>query len=143
MPHFFIRPPFWGATMRTPYALLRFLAGALLDAVGCGVAGHVFDFCVDVLPDIARDVYDCWQSGRDEAARRADLERIARTSGPELRACIDRIVVEVADDRPVAVRHALTSYLLQVPATVRRTLRRPADPAGVTVPPSLPLARPE
>jgi hypothetical protein len=41
------------------------------------------------------------------------------------------------------VQEALGAYLSQVPDAVRRSLRRPSDPAGGTVPYGLPLARPE
>src|SRR5947209_2050700 len=129
--------------MRTPHALLRFIAKALLNAVAGGIAGEVFDFMLEVLPDMARDVHDWWGVGRDEGERRAELEDLAQASHGDLRPCVARIVEEVAIGRPAAVKQGLTGYLLQVPATVRRSLRRPADPVGLTVPPTLRLRHAE
>ncbi len=51
------------------------------------------------------------------------------------------VVNELAGNRPQAEQFHLESYLLAVPAQVRRTLRRPADAAGRTVPKDLVLAR--
>ncbi|HXG10562.1 MAG TPA: serine/threonine-protein kinase, partial [Gemmataceae bacterium] len=53
----------------------------------------------------------------------------------EMRAAVAEVVEEFAADRPAEVKQALADYLTQVPAAIRRSLRRPADPAGITVAP--------
>src|SRR5262249_49107882 len=45
------------------------------------------------------------------------------------------IAAQVAADQPPEIRDKLAVYLAQVPAAVRRSLRRPADPAGRSLPP--------
>src|SRR5438445_107999 len=60
--------------MATPLAFLKFVAKAVLNAVGGGVAG---DFAVEVLPEVARDV---WRRGAKESspeAVRAEVEALA------------------------------------------------------------------
>jgi hypothetical protein len=45
--------------------------------------------------------------------------------------------------QPAARRAAaLRSYLAQLPGTIRRSLRRPSDPTGTTVPAGMPLSKP-
>ena len=44
---------------------------------------------------------------------------------------------------PVEAQQAITAYLTQVPAMIRRSLRRPSDPTGTTVPATLSLSGPE
>ena len=56
---------------------------------------------------------------------------------------VEADVQAVAADQPPEVRQALTAYLTQVPAAIRRSLRRPSDPTGTTVPATLALSRPE
>src|SRR5262249_5907756 len=48
-----------------------------------------------------------------------------------------------AAEQPPEVQQALTAYLEQLPAAIRQSLRRPADPSGMTVPATLALKRPE
>jgi hypothetical protein len=46
---------------KTPFALLKFVAKAALNVAGFGVAG---DLAVEVLPDVARDVWEWWGKGK-------------------------------------------------------------------------------
>ena len=75
------------------------------------------------------------QEGHDsqEDYRRTALAALAGASDAEVRATADAVVRELTADRPEAA-HRLTDYLLRLPTTVRRTLARPADPAGVSLP---------
>src|SRR5262249_8836221 len=43
-------------------------------------------------------------------------------------------------DKPPEVKEQLSIYLSLVPNAIRRSMRRPSDPGGVTVPPALSLA---
>src|SRR5262249_22293304 len=72
---------------------------------------------------------------RSPQERQAEVEQLVQTPAAELKAAVAEVVEEVAADKPKEVQQALTSYLTQVPAAIRRSLRRPADPSGSTVPP--------
>src|SRR5262249_1440219 len=54
-----------------------------------------------------------------------------------------QLATEVAGDQPDAVREEVVAYLTQVPAMVRRSLKRPADPTGKTIPSGLVILKPE
>jgi serine/threonine protein kinase len=125
--------------MRTPLAFLRFVAKAGLNVVGFGVAG---DFAVEVLPDLARDMWQWWGRGRGEAELKAEVQEVAQLQGDEARRAAEAAVIAEAADRPEEVRRALTAYLVQVPAAVRRSQRRPADPSGRSLMHGLSLCQP-
>jgi hypothetical protein len=125
--------------MRTPLAMLRFVAKAVLNAFGGGVAG---DFVVEVLPDVARDVWGWWGAGQQEAQLRAELQAVAALSPDEARRAAAEVVAETAGSAPEEVRHLVTSLVARVPATVRASQRSIADPTGRTVRPSLRLRGP-
>ena len=62
---------------------------------------------------------------------------IAQATTVEVKDAVAEVVSEVAPGRSDQDRRALTSYMLQVPASIRRTLRRTSDPSGRTVPPGV------
>jgi hypothetical protein len=129
--------------MRTPLALLKYIGRALLNAVGGQLIGDALDFILDVLPEMAHDVQEWWGRDRDADQRRAEIEALARVHAAQLQRAVAAAVELAAADEPAPVRQALAGYLTQVPPTIRRALRRPSDPSGTTVPPTLPLQRPE
>jgi formylglycine-generating enzyme required for sulfatase activity len=120
--------------MHTPAALLKFIGRAALNAAGLGLAG---EFVADVLPEMARDVWAWWSHASDPAQRCAEVEALVQAPAEEIRRLVTDIVTELAGDRPAPVRETLAAYLNQVPATIRHSLRRPADPSGTTLPPNL------
>jgi serine/threonine protein kinase len=122
--------------MRTPLALLRFLAKASLNAVGFGVAG---DLAVEVLPDVARDVWNWWGQGRSEEELRAEVQALAQLSTAEAAALATQAVNEEAAGRPDTERRLLAGFLTQVPSAIRQSQRRPIDPTGRSVSSSLRL----
>ena len=122
--------------MKTPLALLKFVAKALGNALGGGVAG---DLLVDVLPAVAKDAWEWWSKDRTAEQRRAEVEALAQAGMAEVQQQAAFIVQEVAPDKPLAVRQAVETYLTGVPASIRRTLRRPSDPTGTTAPATLVL----
>jgi hypothetical protein len=124
--------------MSAPLALLRFVAKAALNAVGGGIAG---DFAVEVLPEIAQDVWKWWGQGRGEADLKAEVQAVAQLQGDEARREALAAVAAEAAGRPEEVRRALTAYLAQVPAAIRQSQRRSSDPTGRTVSPGLSLQR--
>lgn len=125
--------------MNTPKVLLKFVAKAVLNAVGAGVVG---DVVVDVLPEVAKDVWEWWGRNRTPEERRAEISSLAQAQPAEVRQAAAEVVAEVAPDRPLADRLVLESYLGQMPAAVRQTLRRPSDPTGKTVPANFTFGQP-
>ena len=113
---------------------LRFVAKALANAFGGGVAG---DLLFEVLPDVAGDVWSWWRAERREDQLRTDLEAVVQAEASALRAAVRAIVQEEAATRPAVERRQIELYLTHIPSAMRRSLRRPADPTGVTVPPTL------
>ncbi len=123
--------------MRAPLALMKFTAKALLNAATYGLP--VGDFVIDVFPAICQDIWDWWGKTRDDEEIRAEIEALVQVSDIEASALAERIVAELAYDQPAEVRQLVTGYLTQMPAMARRSLQRPSDPPGTTVPPNLVL----
>jgi hypothetical protein len=126
--------------MRTPLAFLRFVAKAALNAVGFGVAG---DFAVELLPEMVRDVWDWWGKGHAPAELRAEVQAVAQVGDEEARRLAAEAVAQEASSQSAEARTAVTAYLTRVPAAIRASQRRPADPTGRTASPALVLSRPE
>ena len=124
--------------MRTPLVLLKAIGKAVLNYAGGGVLG---DILIDALPEIANNAWDEWSKVEDAKERRAELEAVAQATGEQLAEAVKEVVREVAAGASPDVRELLTGYLRQVPAEIRRTLRRPADPTGTTVPAGLVLRK--
>jgi parallel beta-helix repeat protein len=122
--------------MHTPFAFLKFVARSALNLFGVGMVGEL---AVEVLPDLARDLWNNWGKGQEPASLRADLQEVAQAPLHEVREQAEALVLELASDQSSAVQLALVSYLTQIPAALRQSLRRPADPSGTTVPPALVL----
>src|SRR5207248_2960989 len=80
---------------------------------------------------------------RAEAALAGVLQELAQAPAEQVRREVAEAVQQAAGDQPREVQAALTAYLTQVPAMVRRVSRRPSDPTGKTVPPALAPRRPE
>ncbi len=121
----------------TPFALMRFVAKAALNVAGFGVAGEL----VEVLPDVARDVWEWWGKNKKAAQLQAEVKEVAQLSAAEARQQAEMVVAAEADGQPAAVRQALTAYLAQVPACIRLSQRCPADPSGRTLMFGLSLAK--
>jgi formylglycine-generating enzyme required for sulfatase activity/serine/threonine protein kinase len=120
------------------FALLKILAKTLGNALGGGIAG---DLLVEVLPEVAKDGWAWWHKEKDEKARRSELEAIVQSGNAQLRQEISTIVrIELAT-QPQVVQQTVELYLTQLPASIRRALRRPDDPRGATVPANLPLCK--
>lgn len=116
--------------MRTPFVLLKLVGKALLNAVGGGFAG---DLLVDVLPEMAQDVWDAWSKSQDKEQRRIEIESVAQATMEEVQQQVSEIRQELAPEASPQIQLALESYLTQVPAMVRKSLRRPSDPTGTTI----------
>lgn len=126
--------------MRTPFILLKFVGKAFLQVSGGGLLS---EFATDVLPALADDVMAWWKEDTSEDERRAELEALAQTPQAEIQQAIQQVVREVAADRPPDVQQNVELYLQQLPGSVRRSLRRPEDPTGKTIPAGMRLDKPQ
>jgi serine/threonine protein kinase/Tfp pilus assembly protein PilF len=117
--------------MPNPFLLLRCIGKAAANFLGGGIAGDVL---FEILPDAANDAWKWWHKDRDAEQRRQDVAAVAAATPAEVKQEVAAIVREVAADKPPEVRKQLEVYLSLVPGQVRKSLRRPSDPAGVTVP---------
>jgi len=95
------------------------------------------------LYDMASDAWADYRGANKDAELRAELQALAQASLVEARQAAEQVTREVAAGQPPEVQVALTSYLSQVPAAVRQSLRRPADPTGTSIPATLALNKPE
>jgi hypothetical protein len=120
----------------------------LLRCVGQAVCARGLKALVGVLPfgevlyDVAADALDRLRREAGEEPQ-AVLREAAGAAGEEVKREAAAVAEEVAAGQPESVRQALAAYLIQVPASTRQSLKRPADPAGRTLPPGLGLDRPE
>ncbi len=116
--------------MRIPFLLLKYIGKALLNVVGGGFAG---DLLVEAIPEVAKEAWGAWSKDRDEKQRRAEVEAIAQAAVEEVREQVAEIKQAIAPGSPPEIDLILESYLTQVPAMVRKSMRRPSDPTGTTV----------
>lgn len=120
----------------------------LLGCVGRAVLRQsAIDLLLDCLPfgkflhDIARDALDDWKRRRDVQQRRQEIEALAQMPASKSLELTREAANGVANDSQE--REALAAYLNQMPAKARRTLSRPGDWMGRTVPAVLPLDNPD
>src|SRR5215510_8546186 len=111
--------------MSASVTLLRFVARSLLNAVSGGLAG---DLVCDVLPEVAQKTWGNWSKEKNEAQRQAEVATLAQASDDEVRRLVRQAVDEEARGKPAEVRQHLSQYLMQVPAAIRQSFRRPTDP---------------
>ena len=116
--------------------LLRCIAHAVVSNGLKALAGGI-PF-VGALVEIAEDAWKRYReqpvkAAAPEAALSAEIEALAQAPAPQMRQEVAAAVQEAAANQPPAVQAALTSYLTQVPAMIRRSLRRPSDPGGTTL----------
>lgn len=113
----------------------------LLKCIGKAVAKHGVRFVMNLVPggdvvyDIAADTWEEYQRDGQHGELLAEVEALAQAAPAELRSAVYETVEEAARDQAADVREAMTNYLIQVPAAIRRSLRRPSDPSGTTLRP--------
>jgi formylglycine-generating enzyme required for sulfatase activity len=107
---------------------------ALAQCVPFGEA--FYDIAADALQRIK-------QEAKGEAEQRAGLQELVQVPADQVLATAPQIARQVAPEQPPAVQEALALYLSQVPGVARRSLSRPADPSGRSVPANLSLTWPE
>jgi len=126
--------------MGLPVALLKVIGKGALNAVGGGVVGEMV---FEALPEMARGIWAWWRKERTPEQQRQEVQALAQAPAPEVRAAVQQVVAEIAGDKPAEVKKSLELFLSQVPAAVRQSLRRPADPAGVSLPLALAFDDPD
>ncbi|HVS35941.1 MAG TPA: hypothetical protein VMS17_10205 [Gemmataceae bacterium] len=97
----------------------------------------------EVLFDIASEVWEDYRQGRPEDGLRTELGELAQAPAAEVQQEAQQAAQAAAAHLPAAAQQQLATYLGQVPGMIRRSLRRPSDPTGTTVPADLPLCSPE
>jgi len=123
---------------------------AWLKCIGQAVVGQGLKPLVSMVPfgeslyAIAADAIDrIKKEQKGEEERRGALQGLAQAPAEEIRQQAQAVAVEVAAGQPLAVQLQLATYLMEVPAVVRRSLRRPEDSTGTTVPSTRGLSRAE
>ena len=101
------------------------------------------DFVAGALPGLTQKIWTNWKSRRSEEECLEELEALANAPPAGLGKAAKAVGEEVAAGEPKAVRSAIEAYLRQIPATVRRYLRRPSDPTGKSMPAGLRFRRAE
>jgi serine/threonine protein kinase len=112
-------------------SVLKCIAKSLIKNLG-NLGGSFIG--VPVAGDIVVEAWDRWEKETDEQGRRRDVQELAQLQIDDLREQIKLIVAEQAAGLIGSQQQMLADYLRQVPAAIRRSLRRPADPTGTTVP---------
>ncbi|HTU23004.1 MAG TPA: SUMF1/EgtB/PvdO family nonheme iron enzyme [Gemmataceae bacterium] len=121
----------------------------LLRCLAKAVVKHGLKFLCNLVPgggpvyDIAADVVEEYLRDCREEDLRADLQSLAQAPAEPIHQEVAAAVQAEAAAQPPEIQQALTAYLTQVPAAIRRSLRRSSDPTGTTVPATLALSRPE
>ncbi|MFN0135053.1 MAG: protein kinase domain-containing protein [Phycisphaerae bacterium] len=122
----------------TPYG-----AGTVVEgAVDFGI-GVFEDLCRQIgggpeKPPSASNIETALEPTTQNEVRR-QIAEIARSSAPQAAAQMSTALAEIAPEMPEQDRALLTSYASILPERVRRTLQRPEDPTGRTVPADLPM----
>jgi serine/threonine protein kinase len=131
------------------FSFVRSLVKIVLRCSGDALGGGVVP-----IGSIAHAIYDEWRSpgqpsamdqappAAEQARLRAELEQIVQDARA-YRVQVDLLLGELGAGQPDKVLQAARIYLQQIPGQVQRSLRRPEDPSGRTVPATLTLRRAE
>jgi serine/threonine protein kinase len=113
--------------------LVRAAVKAGGNAVSFGVAG-----------DAIIEIWDIWNKySKGQEQKLDEIKQMAEQPAADTRQLAKTLAAEEASDQPEAIRQTVVSYLTQVPAMVRRSMKRPDDPTGRTVRPGLVMLKPE
>jgi serine/threonine protein kinase len=99
----------------------------------------------EVVYEVAADAWERLHQAAPKVEQQLAIAAVARAGLAEARQEAEAVVEELQLEQalPAEAKVNLVSYLSQVPDSVRRSLKRPADATGRTVPPSFSLDRPE
>lgn len=120
---------------------------ALFRCVAEAVAAKGFRGLADMVPggqyllDVSADAVNRLKKNREREQIREEVGKAARANVEEAKAAAKQVAREVVAANP-ADRLALELYLSQIPSAVRRSLRRPDDHHGRTIPIGHPVDKP-
>src|SRR5437899_2926625 len=106
----------------------------LLKCIAQAVAKNGARLLVDFLPggqvlfDIAIDAWQRFHEGAPVENLRDEVQALAQTTPEQARVLAQEAAQAVAGDQQLADQLQLVAYLSQVPAMIRRSLKRPSDP---------------
>lgn len=121
----------------------------LLRCFGRALARNALKIIADAVPfgsalvDVARDAWSDYHQNRQPDELPADIQALAQSTPAVAQQEASAIAHQEAAAQPARVQQALADCLAQVPALIRRSLRRPSDPSGKTFTPTLSLRRAE
>jgi len=121
---------------------------AFLECVAQAVMGRGVRGLCEFVPggpylfDVAGDALRLFREKRRGDQLREEVSAAAAASADDAKRIAAEVAQEVASSGPPEDRLALELYLTQIPAAVRASLKRAADPTGRTVPPDLALDAP-
>jgi serine/threonine protein kinase len=124
-----------------PVRLLRCLARSVAKHGGKLLCNLVPG--AEALYEIAADAYQDYRQDSHHDELHAEVQALAQASPREASRAVAEAVRQGAGHLPAAEQQKLAAYLSQVPAMIRRSLRRPSDPTGTTVPANLALRQPD
>src|SRR5438552_1233996 len=91
--------------------------------------------------ELVEEIWNQWSRNADAEQRRQELEALARLNQKQARqeaaaAVAEAKTAEASVHQLPEIDLPLETYLSQVPAHIRRSLRRPTDPSGTTITPN-------
>ncbi len=119
----------------------------LLKCVGQAVVENAAQALIGSIPfgdklfKIAARTLELWKQKKEAQGRRAELEMAAQMAVDKVKAQAKQVAKMVTQNP--AEQEALAGYLEKVPGQIRRSLARPQDMRGRTVPAGLPLDQPK
>jgi serine/threonine protein kinase len=112
----------------------------LLNCLARAVVKHGGRFLCSLAPggeviyDIAAETWTTYCTTEQADSVKPELEALAQASTDQVRRLVADAVQQVAAGASAQIQEALHTYLTQVPSSIRRSLRRPSDPSGKSVP---------
>lgn len=121
--------------MPLPTSLLCSIAQAILEN---GQSSVLSDLAVEVTPDLATQVWRRWQAAADQ--RRREIQALVQGGPDAVAEAVADLLTQLGHKETSDTGKVLAAYLRAVPDAIRRQLRRPAQPGGLSVPERFPLA---
>ena len=91
--------------------------------------------------DILVDFWEDYGKQKSEAEMRPEIEQIVRDK-KKWQQQVPIVLEQIAPNQPKAIKQRAATYLNMVPATIKKSLRRPADLTGLTIPAHLRIRGP-
>jgi len=110
------------------------MAFRLLKCLARAIAKHGGKFVCQLVPgaealyEIAADTYQEYRQEQQHDDLHAEVQALAQAPPADVGRAVADAVRQEAGQLPAPVQQKLAAYLSQVPAMIRRSLRRPSDP---------------